>query len=323
MKIFITYSRANKEPIEVLVKDLEELGHDVWFDEELNGGQSWWDNILSNIRDCEVYAYAITQEALDSTACKRELDYAKALNKSVLPVLIDRDISMAIVPRYLSNVQYVEYSAVSDKNEVFALLRAINSLAPSPGLPDPLPDQPTVPISYLDDLKDKIDAPNLDKRDQVALVSELKLKLADPDNKKEDIYKLLRKLRKHDDLFASVSVDIDELLAQETASTPRVKPPVVKPPDPVVNNPLKEPVPVKTAEKTAAETNPAATSAEAGWTSGLMTLLVILTILFFPVGLVAGLVGRNGGATKSQSTTLIVVSIVVLVLELIAVSEGF
>src|SRR5215510_2398525 len=105
MNIFITYSRSSKEPVISLVKDLEELGHDVWFDHELNGGQSWWDNILANIRSCQIYIFALTKEALDSVACRRELDYAKALQKSSLPVLLENDISMAIVPRYLSNVQ--------------------------------------------------------------------------------------------------------------------------------------------------------------------------------------------------------------------------
>ena len=75
MKVFITYSRSSKDPVVSLVEDLEELDHQVWFDHVLSGGQSWWDNILNQIRDCEIYIFALTQESLDSTACMRELKY--------------------------------------------------------------------------------------------------------------------------------------------------------------------------------------------------------------------------------------------------------
>ena len=323
MKIFITYSRTNKEPVISLANDLEELGHQVWYDQEINGGQSWWDNILSNIRDCEVYLYAITQPALDSTACKRELDYAKALNKTALPVLVDKAVSIAIIPRYLSNVQYVEYTGTGDKGTVFALLRAIGSLPASQPMPDPLPDPPMVPISYLDSLKDKIDSPSLDKRDQVNIVNELKFKLADPDNKKEDIYGLLKKLRKHEDLFASVSVEIDQILGGSHIVDPPKQPSVKTGPEagkekPPVNTPDSGQV----KETVKPVSNQPGAAAGQGWTSGSMTILVILSFFFFPIGYVAGLIGIAGANTKSQGKTLLWIAIGMTVLFIVFLGGG-
>jgi TIR domain len=51
-KIFISYSRQSEAMAKSLVTDFESLGHDVWFDRELSGGQAWWDQILAMIRDC-------------------------------------------------------------------------------------------------------------------------------------------------------------------------------------------------------------------------------------------------------------------------------
>ena len=50
-KIFISYSSDDKTPIQEVVGDLESLGHTVWFDSELVGGQSWWDRILREIEN--------------------------------------------------------------------------------------------------------------------------------------------------------------------------------------------------------------------------------------------------------------------------------
>jgi hypothetical protein len=47
-KIFISYSRASEAMARTLVNDLQNLAHDVWFYQELNGGQAWWDQIVAS-----------------------------------------------------------------------------------------------------------------------------------------------------------------------------------------------------------------------------------------------------------------------------------
>ena len=311
MKIFITYSRASKAAVTSLVKDLEQLGHRVWFDNELSGGQSWWDNILSNIRDCDIYIFALNKEALDSTACKRELDYAKALQKSALPVLLEKDISIAITPRYLSSVQYIDYSNTEDKNAVFALLKAINNLPPSPKIPDQLPEPPAVPISYLDNIKDKIDSPELDKRDQLELVNELKNKLEDSENRKDDIYGLLKRLRKRDDLLASVYLEINNVLSTE--SEPKLQKnipdnkPEIKTEARQHNYIPSKPDYQNTLQSTSQQVN--APNEKKGWGTGLMIVLAIIS-LYPPAGIIAGIIGFFAGATKKQAWLLIGIAIV-------------
>jgi len=220
MKVFITYSRSDQEQVSSFVRDLEELNHDVWFDQDLSGGQSWWDNILSKIRDCELYIFAITQESIDSTACKREMKYAESLRRNSLPVLFSNKVSMAMAPRYISQMQFINYTNPGDKTALFALLKAINNLPPVQSLPDPLPAPPDVPISYLDTVKEKIEAPSLDKRDQTELLGDLKQRLNDPDTKREDVIHLLKKLRRHDDLLASIGAEIDVVLREVQTNAP-------------------------------------------------------------------------------------------------------
>ncbi|MFL5039863.1 MAG: toll/interleukin-1 receptor domain-containing protein, partial [Xanthobacteraceae bacterium] len=63
-EVFISYSRADLDAVNVLVQDLEGLGYEPWFDQALTGGQRWWDNILSQIRNCEFFVSTLTPESL-------------------------------------------------------------------------------------------------------------------------------------------------------------------------------------------------------------------------------------------------------------------
>lgn len=309
MKVFITYSRTNKEPVNALVNDLEELSHTVWYDFDLRGGQSWWDNILDNIRQCDIYIFAMTAEALESTACKREMDYARALNKTALPVLIEKSVSIALMPRYLSKVQFVDYTEAGHKNTVFALIKSLNALPASSPLPDPLPEAPPIPISYLDELKDRIEAPNLDKNEQLSLLSDLKNRLADSENKMEDVLELFQRLRKHEDLLAFVGSEIDSILKSNDAT--------VKPVKPVKPTPVQQPVSPQSADvKTLSSQVGSSAAADAPWNSTSMTLLVIGSLFIPLIGIIAGIIGMNSKAKKSQGIILLIVGILCILIAL-------
>ena len=50
--IFISYNRDDESTVSALAEDLRRLGHTVWFDQELIGGQTWWNQILAKVREC-------------------------------------------------------------------------------------------------------------------------------------------------------------------------------------------------------------------------------------------------------------------------------
>ena len=116
--ICLSYSRQSKEIVRTLADDIEALGHTVWFDQELTGGQAWWDQILERVRDCEVFVFALAPEALNSTACKREYQYAADLGKPILPVLVAEGVSINLLPPALSAIQFVDYQE-QDRNAAF------------------------------------------------------------------------------------------------------------------------------------------------------------------------------------------------------------
>jgi hypothetical protein len=156
-QIFICYSRKSQDVVEALAKDFEELEHNVWFDKELTGGQEWWEQILERINKCDIFVFALTPEALDSKACKLERKYASDLRKTILLIMVADGVSIKLLPSDLSAIQYVDYRR-QDKQSFISLIKAIKTLpAPQP-IPDPLPELPELPTSYLGNIKDKIEA---------------------------------------------------------------------------------------------------------------------------------------------------------------------
>jgi len=148
-KIFISYQRLSKEKVTALVTDVSLLGYDVWFDQELGGGQNWWNTILESIRKCDIFIFAITEKALESMPCKLEYKYADSLNKPIFPVLIDGNgVSMNILPPELSKIHFIDYQ---NQNRETALLiaKSLSQIPQPKPLPDPLPDPPDVPIPYM------------------------------------------------------------------------------------------------------------------------------------------------------------------------------
>src|SRR5437762_2508461 len=108
VKIFISYSSKNRLLVEALAKELEDLGHEVWFDKKLTGGQVWWDEILAAICDCDLCVFALTPESLGSEPCRREYTWATAVNKTVLPIML-RDVDTLALPPELAVIHFVDY----------------------------------------------------------------------------------------------------------------------------------------------------------------------------------------------------------------------
>ena len=210
-RIFISYSRFDQKIVKTLVEDLKALGNDVWFDQTLTGGQRWWDNILANIREYDIFVFVISPESLESEACKNELSYVEKLGKAILPVLISDKVKVNLLPHPLSDIQVTDYQH-QDKKTAFALIKAISGLPASAPLPVPLPEQPPVPVSYLSTLKEQIEAnESLGYKEQISLVFQLKASLSEG-RSPDEIQALLLCLKQRNDLLAKVAVEINTVL---------------------------------------------------------------------------------------------------------------
>lgn len=218
--VFLSYSRKNQVQAHALAEDAKALGHQVWMDHELSGGQVWWAQILERVRACDVFLCTLAPEPLESEACRRELAYAVALGKPILPVMIADGVSPHLLPPQLASLQIVDHRA-SDRESVLQLARALGNLPAPPPLPEPLPAPPPAPLSYLGTLTERIDSEQpLDFQGQSGVLVDLKRALRNPESA-VDALTLLARFRRRRDLLAWIAEELDELVR----SAPKAQPP--------------------------------------------------------------------------------------------------
>ena len=146
LRVFISYTRQSEDKVRALAADIQALSHTVWCDQELSGGQIWWNEILQEIRNCDVFVFALSQDTLQSEACRSEFKYASDLEKTILPVLVAEDVPLDDLPPELSTIQFLDY-VKQDKNAALKLSRSLSKISNSQSLPEPLPRPPGVPFS--------------------------------------------------------------------------------------------------------------------------------------------------------------------------------
>lgn len=179
-RVFVSYAREDGPAVAELVADLRALDHEVWVDRNLDGGQDWWDRILDRIRWCDAFVHVLSAASLRSAACAREYGYATAVGRPVLPVRVADVGPEGLIDDDLSRRHRIEY-AVADKAATLGLLGAVQRLAPAPALPEPLPEPPEIPLSYLGRLRAELEgAATIDFDRQLALHGRLAVEAEDP-----------------------------------------------------------------------------------------------------------------------------------------------
>jgi predicted ATPase len=211
-KVFISYAAQNKTDIEQLVEHLRVVGCDTWYDASLRGGQDWWDEILRRIADCDAFIAVISRDALSSTACRRECDWAAALNKPMMPVAVEPPPKA--LPGRFSRRQIVDYSDRKSRDRAaLTLAGGLATLPEAPPLPDPLPEPPPAPLSYLTELADLVSQPEpLDHGQQHRIVHQLDhtLRSVDPEERQAG-RDILEMLSSRDNIYADVERTIAKL----------------------------------------------------------------------------------------------------------------
>ncbi|MCB9437987.1 MAG: SUMF1/EgtB/PvdO family nonheme iron enzyme [Anaerolineales bacterium] len=131
----------------------EQTNYHIWLDRRLVPASDWWQTILQNIEECDCLVAVLTPHALESIFCAAELDYALALNKPILPLLLKQ----CDYPDKL-NVKHIQYEFIGGMAMDRVLLRVTVALtelqmkiasgiypsqyASRPDVPTPKPSQP-------------------------------------------------------------------------------------------------------------------------------------------------------------------------------------
>jgi len=289
--VFVSYSSRDKDAVKSLTQDLLDADEQVWMDQRLAGGDAWWRAILEQIRGCDVFIFALSQNSIQSRPCQAELHYAQALGLPILPVQVGSVDSMQLNP--LATVQTIDYRTAVPSTAM-RLISALNrTRAQRQPLPSPLPDEPPVPFEYLIRLYTTIAGPDqLGPRDQAALVAQLQVGLREDgqhEAARNDIVTLLRKLRDREDVTYRTRTDVDAILASIGAGPP---------PQPPIATDTATPVESPVVDDAAPPPSERASSAKK-WVG--VSLAAVVVVVLAVIG--ATLANHNNGAPSSAPAT--------------------
>ena len=86
--VFVSYSRRDSEFVTRLAGSVSERGKEVWMDtEEIADAEVFPEAIKHAIEGSDTFLFVITPSSVHSPYCDNEVEYARDLNKRIVPVL--------------------------------------------------------------------------------------------------------------------------------------------------------------------------------------------------------------------------------------------
>lgn len=225
MHIFISYAREDSARVEELRDNLTEAGHDVWFDQDMRGGEQWWDLVLQRIRSSDIVIFAVSPDSVTSRACRREMRYAAEVNRHIVPISI-RDVEIEDGPDQIQLINAVDL-VDPEIGDWMRLMTTIQRTPAADPLPDPLPAPPDAPIADLAHAREMAERSVLTNPEQKRLVDELGEAVREDDDR-QAVVAVLQLLRQRLDLLEVVADEIDDLLLTHPLPPDREVSPLVR-----------------------------------------------------------------------------------------------
>ncbi|GCE06803.1 nSTAND1 domain-containing NTPase [Dictyobacter aurantiacus] len=156
--VFISYSRADKELVDRLRRDLYTHGISAWIDQESiqPGTPDWEEALRSAVRSSNAVLLIASPRARSSRYVKDELRIAEMYRRPIYPVWVAGDQWMEAIPIGWGSTQYIDARADNYTQAIQAIVRSVyqsaNSLAavtPEPVTPAPSTFEPRNPYKGL------------------------------------------------------------------------------------------------------------------------------------------------------------------------------
>ena len=87
--IFVSYAHKDGNKASEVIEKLQMEQYRVWYDEGIDPGTEWDENIAEHIENCEYFIALLSREYLVSSNCKDELNFARELEKPRLLIYLE------------------------------------------------------------------------------------------------------------------------------------------------------------------------------------------------------------------------------------------
>lgn len=116
--IFISYSHIDRPEVIKIIRLLQGKRYRVWYDEGIDPGTEWDENIAEHIEKCEFFLAMISANYINSLNCKDEIKYARDLGKSQTLVYLEETQLPGAMRMRMGRLQAV-YKSGYDSEKAF------------------------------------------------------------------------------------------------------------------------------------------------------------------------------------------------------------
>ncbi|HRL11863.1 MAG TPA: toll/interleukin-1 receptor domain-containing protein, partial [Aggregatilineales bacterium] len=112
-RVFISYSRRNKNFAERIARDLSDAGMDVWVDfRQIHAGEMWEKEIIRGLERSAIVVACLSPAFLASEWCTREANMARDQKKLIIPIMVvdsQQGLADSVDLNWLLAVQFINF----------------------------------------------------------------------------------------------------------------------------------------------------------------------------------------------------------------------
>ena len=128
--IFVSYAHKDSREVFDLIEKLAARGYRIWYDEGIEPGSEWPENIANHLLRAEMVLAMITNDSMDSVNCRREINYAMSKGKPLLSVVLEKTEIPAGMELQLSSQQSVLRYNFTDENRFLDKIESCSYMEP-------------------------------------------------------------------------------------------------------------------------------------------------------------------------------------------------
>lgn len=120
--LFVSYAHKDTEKVVPIIERLQKEGYNVWYDDGIDPGTEWDENIAKHVINCSYFVAFISKSYIDSDNCKDELNYSRDLKKEQLLVYLEDVVLPDGMAMRLNRLQAIWWNKYDDKEEPYLRL---------------------------------------------------------------------------------------------------------------------------------------------------------------------------------------------------------
>lgn len=106
--IFVSYAHADKEQVFPEIIRFQEMGYNIWYDEEITPGNEWKQHITDRLVNCDLFIIFITNRSANSKNCRKEFYCALNNNKHIIPFYLEDFDTVEIDEEWKTNLSEIQ-----------------------------------------------------------------------------------------------------------------------------------------------------------------------------------------------------------------------